>query len=783
MSTKQPPLSRLFSPTTDIPALIVIVLGVVITVSVDDTPIRLIGICIVLLGIVGIVVLYHQRMTDVQPLQGYAANKPVGKTVSEITDFKTTLKQDSTSKRLVFDDFAESFGDTDYTQQQDAVESPPPVKAPSGLTSSTVLVFDDFDDTVSFNDTTPVSLTVAPEKFTPLQTSAQTGRSIAGSSDVGTTSAPQKGAQASGKNVLVFDDTDESVAEHNEFTPTIRIGQTTLPENVQRSSVPPPKTPPPPPLVLGKITPGSYTPPKLDTTLVGASFTDDEGEEFRIVGTSPSSTPSLTQQESTTKQLAGSQQDVERENSQIAGNQVQGAVRHQESQRTEQDADKDDKSVSLSSALEYTPAVLEATSEPQELAAEEGIQDKVTRAAKAAVKREYVETSVPPAASQDIQHGSTPLPPEHVSHRRKKLTIQMTDIAEDAPEAAKHEPRREFEYLLQRILLAIRSSMNARTAAFWWYAADRKCLTLEAKISDISQNVQRTVVLAEVSPDSVFTHITETGSPEILSEISNEAELELLPYYTAPSRTRSFVGVPVYFDKAVVGVLMADSTEDDAYDNATVSFLGHFTKLIAGLIQSYTEKYDLLQSARTLEAIDTFRQLTLKPERTSEDICTALIRSLMRLVPYTTIGTCIYSEERSGWYVSNLHTKEPLAREILGGEVHLEDSLVGRAITQGRTYRFANPPANCVRVTECEQKPLKLAFTVVPLISVSRCYGALFIEELGETQLTNQDVEIIETVAEYAGTTLEQMQLQDYVQAHALLQDSTDEALVSLSDM
>jgi diguanylate cyclase (GGDEF)-like protein len=421
----------------------------------------------------------------------------------------------------------------------------------------------------------------------------------------------------------------------------------------------------------------------------------------------------------------------------------------------------------------------------EELTTSEDIQDKVTRAAKAAVIREQYETPSPTAATETAKtqakapanQASTALPEEAVSHRRKKLTVQMEEIVEETPESAKNEPRREFEFLLQRVLLAIRSAMSARTTAYWWYAADRKQLTLESKISDMPEAMHKRSSFPLGS--DALSHIAENGAPEILTEISSDAELQLLPYYASSANTRSFVGVPVFFNSAVVGVITADSTEDDAYDNATVSFLGHFTKLVSGLIQSYTEKYDLLQSARTLDAIDTFRQLTLKPDRTGEDVCTALIRALMRLVPYTTIGTCMYSEERGGWYVSNLHTKEAAAKEILGGEVYLDNSLVGKTITNGRTYRFANPAANFIRVTQREQKPSVLAFTGVPLVSVSRCYGALFIEETGETRLTKQDVEIIETVCEYAGTALEQMQLQDYVQTHALLQEASDNALVS----
>jgi diguanylate cyclase (GGDEF)-like protein len=130
-----------------------------------------------------------------------------------------------------------------------------------------------------------------------------------------------------------------------------------------------------------------------------------------------------------------------------------------------------------------------------------------------------------------------------------------------------------------------------------------------------------------------------------------------------------------------------------------------------------------------------------------------------------------------------MHTKTPEARSILGAKVALETSLIGKTISNGRTYRFANPTSTFTRIAEQEQKPETLAFTAVPLVSVSRCYGALFIEESGgETRLTKQDIEILETACEYAGTALEQIQLQDYVQTHAMYRESSDERVVSALD-
>jgi diguanylate cyclase (GGDEF)-like protein len=816
MNKESFPFTRLLNAPTDIPAVLVIALGLAIALFFNDVPVRLIGVCIAILGSVGIAVMYSQRAKELAVLRSLERTRLATKSVSAVTDFKTTLKQETGSKRLVFDDFSESFGDAPL---QEADSAPPPradastptpsasskssppaqssskpsasfTSAPAGSLPKT-FVFDDFDDAADFNDMEKITLVTAPQKFTPSAPPPIVRKTEAAA---GLPSASPDATQGSGRKTLVFDDADERASLHNDFTPKIPIGRVALPEDLQtKRPVPPPVTPPPPPVKTGEIVAGVFQPPKLDETLLGAEFGEEDGVEFRILGKSAPApltvAESPAEKESTSKENINEKTPTKTAEAKKKDENALDNSHEQEERRTlepekTQEAEKSEQTPQISAPAVEPAASASDESEPAEISATEDVQDKVTRAANAALKREQYATPQATAQASDLRApqspASTELPPEAVSHRRKKLTVQMDDIVEETPEQAKNEPRREFEFLLQRILLAIRSAMSARTTAYWWYAADGKRLTLEAKITDAQKELAKTTVFP--LGEDALSQIVQSGAPEILSDISPEAELQLLPYYAQPAKTRSFVGVPVYFNGAIVGLLTADSTDDDAYDNATVSFLGHFTKLIGGLIQSYTEKYDLLQSARALDAIDTFRQLTLKPDRTGEDICTALIRSLMRLVPYTTMGTCIYGENRAGWYVSNLHTKFPPAKAILGGEVFLDNSLVGKTIANGRTYRFANPAPNFIRVTANEQAADKLAFTAVPLVSVSRCYGALFIEEHGETRLTKQDVEIMETVCEYAGTALEQMQLQEYVHTHALLQEASDNRLVSIAD-
>ncbi len=878
--------SSLFNAPTDVPAFLVIAIGIAIAAFMEDLPVRLIGVCISILGSIALFVLYAQRVKDLSALQP-TTMKPA-KTVSDVADFKTTVKQETGSKRLVFDDFAESFGEIDDAptiavpnaatnaatsstpastpsagnspaqtgnnkKNKDKVNSPksspiqasqtappaaneqplektripataPTTNPPSNQALPKRLVFDDFDEAADFDD---VQLVIAPEKFTPLQSAPVLGSAnAAATQNIPQSSTKPDAVRSSStstttfaKKVLVFDDADEGASMRNDFTPTVAIGESDLPESLKKAPAPAPVTPAPQPFTRTSTlpTPGNYTAPALDETLLGADFDDEEGGEFRILGKMPSvevgasSTNTAFQEELAKKKSDEVRVEEGHVSLEIGHSTDDNTIAPTTNQPMTNDQSTNDQSTNDQSTNDQST---NDQSEPTaQITESEDLQEKVSRASKAAlhiatVEKEIREISavsaqvssggaertadaVAAAQAADLKNyrpekpetnklnaskiaasdASHELPEEAVSHRRKKLTVTMDEIAEETPEVVKNEPRREFDFLLQRILMAIRSAMNARTAAYWWYAADRKQLTMEAKISDSANTIEhRTITLSETD---TLSQIALSGSPEILTEISTDAELTLLPYYTSAAGTRSFVGVPVFYNQAVVGILTADSSEDDAYDNATVSFLGHFTKLISGLIQSYTEKYDLLQAARTLEAIDTFRQLTLKPERTGEDICTALIRSLMRLVPYSTMGTCIYNDETSAWYISNLHTKIVEARSVLGATVVLETSLVGKTITNGRTYRFQNLTPNFVRLAEGELASAAIAFTAIPLVSVSRCYGALFIEEHGETRLTKQDIEILETACEYAGTALEQIQLQDYVQNHAQTQASS----------
>ncbi len=362
---------------------------------------------------------------------------------------------------------------------------------------------------------------------------------------------------------------------------------------------------------------------------------------------------------------------------------------------------------------------------------------------------------------------ATPEPPpaRTVEHR-----VSLNDLVDDVDAFDGAEPRKEFDHLLNRVLQVIRSMINARTAAFLWVSAEQRRLVVEATITDVSEGVfkpERKLPLG----DDVVSQIALHGRPEILTEIRATAELDLLPYYARPAGTQSFIGVPVYYGNTVVGVLCADAKEPDAYDSLTVGFFGHFTKLISGLIQSYTGKYDLQQSARVLKAIELLRSFVRERGIDQASVLRALINSTIESLDVVTLGLVLFDEER-GWNVVHAASGD-LADygALVGAAVDLERSVVGAAISSGTTVDVACAPG-VLRVTSAEPVMETGQFLAIPIRSFTGVYGALYVEN-PMVALSQQDTVILEALCDHAGTFLEHVREHDMVQHGAMFDESS----------
>ena len=377
-----------------------------------------------------------------------------------------------------------------------------------------------------------------------------------------------------------------------------------------------------------------------------------------------------------------------------------------------------------------------------------------------------------PEVVEDVTPAPTPEPvpetPAKSKRKRPEISVSAFMLEADDEMEVSDEPRKEFDYLLNRVLMVIRSAVPARTAAFFWFNRDKQQLVLEAKITDATDDItdKRKIPIGH---DAV-SQIALEGRPEILTEISPAAELELLPYYKFKPGTKSFVGVPVYFKGNVIGVLCADSAEEDVYTEITVGFFGHFTKLISGLVSSYTRKFDLQQSARKLEAMQQFREAAAE-QSSEEGVVDDLFDSIIHHMDVSTIGVCSYDRSQKKWVVLDARSVVDGYDGLVGKPVDLNNALVGEALKGGEVVVQANPSG--VRISPNEYELDDGQIVIVPLRSDQRTYGALYIENL-QGSLSSQDISLAEILGDTAGDVIERIRQSDQLSTGALVESETD---------
>jgi diguanylate cyclase (GGDEF)-like protein len=359
-------------------------------------------------------------------------------------------------------------------------------------------------------------------------------------------------------------------------------------------------------------------------------------------------------------------------------------------------------------------------------------------------------------------------PAQQSSPRIKHVQLSLASLIEEGfDDAAVSEPRREFAHILKGVMTILRSTMNARTTAFFWYNPERSELVLEASISDVADSLrdQRKFPLGE----DIISHIALEGQAQIVCDIQQSAECDVLPYYYQATGAKSFAGVPVYLHKSVVGVLAVDSADNDAYDEQTIGVLGQCGRLISMLVQSYTAKYDLHQHARTLETIVHFRRMLQEPGCSINDIVHALVQAAVTLVESRGTGVVLYVPERDRWEIVAAHGDQVPQP---GTPVELSETAIAKTLLEGTVVQCQHCQTFQRRYAASERTSDDGFFVAVPLRALNENYGALFVEST-RGRLSQQDITALEIIGEHAGMLIAQMVLRERVEGQSLLDDNT----------
>lgn len=341
--------------------------------------------------------------------------------------------------------------------------------------------------------------------------------------------------------------------------------------------------------------------------------------------------------------------------------------------------------------------------------------------------------------------------------RKREINIPTQGLLEEMP-ILKEQPDKEFEFFINRILMAIRSVSNTRTAAYFFYNEHKNEIILNSFATESKTVINRKSKF--VAGNDIVSQIARSMKPEILTDINPAAELDLLPYYTSTSGTNSFIGIPVIYDKNVIGVLTADSKHSDAYDAVMVNFLSHFAKLISGLIRSYSDKYDLAQDSKYLKAFNKLED-TVKVN-SNISIYNELVSILDNLFNTRNVYSILLDDSRTNYVIESVAKTENADFEK-GFVFNNDNSILSECVDTEEDIYLLEPDSDLIRINVGEDMSSGY-FYIIPLSTEIDTYGAIAVEGKDGSNLDKSERNFIKALVSKASKIIENNHLIEMIE-------------------
>ena len=387
------------------------------------------------------------------------------------------------------------------------------------------------------------------------------------------------------------------------------------------------------------------------------------------------------------------------------------------------------------------------------------------------VVKEFDEEAQVLPSSKSARTVSAGLKPETL---RQLEILDFFDLDSDEV-PSESEPKSEFHSLVDKVLLVLKDVLFAHTVAFFWANREKSEMVLESMATDSKHFMEGRRY--PIDRDLV-SQVASDGKPQIVGRITASTEQELLRYYDAPDPVQSVLCVPVYFkngsaDLRPVGVIVADSTAEDAFGQETLVLMGRFTKLVSALLKSYTDKYELLLDSELLSSIRRMQDRA-KSDPVEAAILDALCDEAHRLANWEYLTITMYAEEKHGWVVQRVVNKTGEAYVRPDQPVEMGGSLAGEVV-RNNEVKVIDDLGACTkaRFHPEEAKASAGSFACIPISSFNRCYGALSLESRSAAHFTGSEVETLYRLVEQAATMLEVVYLNASVKDHVIVDHLT----------
>jgi len=237
----------------------------------------------------------------------------------------------------------------------------------------------------------------------------------------------------------------------------------------------------------------------------------------------------------------------------------------------------------------------------------------------------------------------------------------------------------------------------------------------------------------------------QKAEPELLSDISPAAEADVIRYYTAPQGIRSFVGVPLFYDKQLIAIIAVDAKVGDAFGIETIYSLGRFVRVITMLISIFEEKHSDTISQQRLEGLLSIINPEMKFDN-QKDLLLSFDESIGSLLYWDAFAFVYYSPLEGKFKISKVTNKTSLKYVGENLEIEIAGTLVGKSIVTGMPVKIDDTSSEkYIRYSKVEDVSFDGSFLAIPLVYGNQNFGVLCFESLKKNAYTNNDVQFLKS--------------------------------------
>jgi diguanylate cyclase (GGDEF)-like protein len=158
----------------------------------------------------------------------------------------------------------------------------------------------------------------------------------------------------------------------------------------------------------------------------------------------------------------------------------------------------------------------------------------------------------------------------------------------------------------------------------------------------------------------------------------------------------------------------------------------------------------------------------------AHSITRSLAEEVSRLIPWDYISVVLFDDNRKSWIIHHLLNRMNDPYVPIMSELDAQQSLVVGVIQSGIPKIIDDLTVSTMpRFYQAERCDSKGALLVVPLNSLSRCYGALVVESKDTKTYSDSDIKLVQKLTETSSWALEILSLTEVMNNYVSLDETT----------